>query len=207
MRIGLVVDGQAEFRSLGSIFSRIDSESTFLKPLYADMQPNAAPAKIVKATRTHLQVFAKKRVDRVVVCLDHEHRPECPCDWAHELEREFEVAIQGLELQEVLVVLKMRMYENWLVSDIDTLKVMRSRFSITNAHEKQVLPDRADSADATHILKAAAQKVAYNKVNDAVAIMKLFDPYAGAVNSRSLRKFLRTLNCKKYSNQSRRPAA
>lgn len=205
MKIGIIVDGQAEYRSLQGICQRVDTDYTVLKPLYADMQPNAVPAKIVRSAQTHLQIFAAKKVDRVIICLDQENRAACTPAWARILERAFAASRARTGINEIIVVLKVRMYENWLVSDVNALKTLGARFLITAAHEKQIVPNRADTANATQILKDAAQKVAYHKVRDAVSVGRVFDPYRGAANSRSFRKFLRMIGCKRYSDQSREP--
>lgn len=104
------------------------------------------------------------------------------------------------------VVMKARMFENWLVADVDALKKKSGRFKVTSAHESRIVPNKADSVDAVRILKNAAIKSPYHKINDAVSLMAVFDPYKGAANSRSLRRLLRLLECQHYLEQSKMPA-
>ncbi|MGO9903074.1 MAG: hypothetical protein ACLP0J_26085 [Solirubrobacteraceae bacterium] len=52
----------------------------------------------------------------------------------------------------VYVVVKVRMFENWLVADYDALAAQRGRFKSSVADRNRVQPNRADAADAAAIL-------------------------------------------------------
>jgi Domain of unknown function (DUF4276) len=201
----MIVDGQAEFRTLRSIFPRIRTRATLMGPLWADLQPGGGIPKIVRAASPALKALASKGAQRILILLDHENRPQCVPTWRAALEAAFDRASRNAGVADVKVVLKVRMYENWLISDPAAIKSMPRRFNLSNAHESQIAPDRADRADALHILKTAARGVEYHKVRDAMALMAKFDPYVGAGNSRSFRRFLRLLGCNEYAAQSRVP--
>ena len=189
MRIGMIVDGQAEFRSLPKMFSRINTRSTLIRPLYADIQPKARPEKIVRAIWPSVHVLARKQVRHILVLLDHERRSECVPNWRDTLESALSDKCGGMGIENIKVVMKVQMYENWLVSDPTAVRKKMARFSLSEAHVKKVSPNKADHADAIKILKEAAQGSSYAKIKDAVGIMEKFDPYVGAANSRSFRRF------------------
>jgi Domain of unknown function (DUF4276) len=205
MKIGIIVDGQAEYRSLQRMLPRIDTNNDFIKILYADVQPRARTAKVVLAALPAIRVLGRKGARRILLLLDHDNRPVCIARWRTELEDALVTPCRINGVVEVSVVLKAEMYENWLVSDPRAIKSMPQRFSLSDAHERQISPDRADRVDATRILKATAQGAEYHKINDAVRIMSRFDPLIGARNSRSFRCFLRTAGSRTYSGQSRMP--
>ena len=81
MKIGMIVDGQAEYRSLAKTFPRIETDDQLLNPLYADIQPKARPEKLVRAALPSLRLLAKKRAQLILIILDHENRPECVPNW------------------------------------------------------------------------------------------------------------------------------
>jgi hypothetical protein len=200
------VDGQAEFRSLAYIFSRIKTNDILMSPLYADLQPRAHKSKLVRAGLPAIRILARKGVQRIIILLDHEGRVMCIPKWGAELEAAFAGPCRENGVVDVKVVLKAQMYENWLVSDPRAIKEMPRRFRLSNAHERQISPNRADTVDAVRILKSSALETEYHKISDAVKIMNRFDPLVGASNSRSLRRFLRLAGCPIYKGQSKIPA-
>ncbi len=203
MKIGVIVDGQAEQYSLGAFYERIETQSTIFKPLYADIQPNSNPKKILRKALPVIRILAKKDVDRVIICLDREQRLDCVPLWREQLEALIQPAALNEGVGEAHIVLKDRMFENWLVSDVTVFKKLRGRFEFTDAHVQQVSPNKADRVDATKLLKKVTKRPGYHKVNDASKIMNHFDPYQGASNSRSLRRFLRLLGCSVYADNSK----
>jgi hypothetical protein len=205
MKIGMIVDGQGEFRSLAKIFRRVRTEHILLSPLYADLQPKAGTLKLVRAALPAVRVLAKKGAQRVLIILDHEDRPECVPSWRSRLEAAFNQPCKNAGVVEVRVVLKVQKYENWLISDPGAIKSMPQRFNLSNGNKSEIAPNKADRADGMRILKASAQGAEYHKVQDAVALMDKFDPYVAAGNSRSFRRFLRLLGCRSYAGQSRMP--
>jgi len=201
VRIGMIVDGEAEYRSLSKLFSRIQISSTLLSPLKADIQPLAPVTQIAGAVKSRLKILAAKNVDLAIVLLDRESRPDC-CGAMAEAIR---VAITKMSASpRVAVVIKNRMFENWLIADCDALEQLRARFTVRPGQRQQIAPDKADSADGVSLLKAMVRQKDYNKVKDAVRIMSVAIPERLASNSRSFRRFLRILGHPAYRLQSRR---
>src|SRR5262245_28913133 len=86
MRIGLIVDGEAEYRSIRSVLDRVETPEDFIGVRLADIQPLAATREqIVRAVRHRMVELAYRRADRVIVLVDLETRQDCPGDWADDL--------------------------------------------------------------------------------------------------------------------------
>jgi hypothetical protein len=203
MRIGMLVDGQAEFRAMPLLIPRIDSPHTLLSPLYADIQPNAPISQVVGAVRCKLPILAAHRADALVVLVDREQRPDCPGELAAAVEQELLECCTQAGVGTVGVVIKNRMFENWLVADTRALGQMRKRFAFPDRAFDQIR-GRADSVDAADLLKRHAAKRAYDKISDAMKVLHTSEPLRMAENSRSFRRFLRRLECPLYREQSRR---
>jgi hypothetical protein len=203
MRIGIIVDGQAEFRSLPKFISKVGSPYTILSPVYADIQPFAPAKQIARTVKGRLPVL--KSPDRVLVLMDLENRDVCPAGWAKEVETALNYTCSEAGTPLLAVVVKVSCFENWLVSDVDAFDHMRRRFSITTGVARTIVPDGADRIDAQELLCKAVKGRRYDKVQDAIQIMGIADPIAMARNSRSLRRFLRLLGCPTYREQSRSP--
>ena len=204
-KVGIIVDGQAEFFSLSQIYKRIDTKNQLLSLKKADLQPGAPVKKNAKRARSALTLLARKGAKRVIVLLDFEDASGCPGKRKNALEDAVSAVGHAVGISEVFVVYKNRMYENWLVSDTQALKALPGRFSIKNADTSNIEPNKADNCDAMCILKSAAQTEDYSKVSDAARIMELLDPYRAAKNSRSFRRFLRVVGCAKYQKGSLHP--
>lgn len=205
MKIGIIVDGKAEFKSLSGITKKTNTAASILKPLYADIQPHASVKRIVSAAMSSIKILKNRKVDEIVVLLDNENRNECLCSWRSDLEDQFEEIIRDLLPLKVHVVIKVQKFENWLISDPEVFSRL-AEFTITKSMHGKICPDKADNADALSVLKSAKKLVPYSKVRDAEAIIGKLDLYRGAKNSRSLRRFLRVLRCSTYSSQSKKPA-
>jgi hypothetical protein len=206
MRFGVVVDGQAEFRSLPEIFPRIDTPFTLLAPLYADIQPFAPVSQIVGAVRSKLPILRSRRAERVLVLLDRETRPVCPGAWAREVETALNNGCAEASIRQFHVVIKNTCFENWLIADTAALARMPKRFVLSRTVLRSVSPNKADHVSAQRILVSAAQGEAYSKTTDAVRIMKIAQPLAIAANSRSFRRLLRKFHHPSYLDQSFDPA-
>ncbi len=202
MKIGLIVDGQAEFRSLPQLYKRLNTPHQLLTPLYADIQPFAPLLQIARTVQAKAPIFAGKGAELIIILVDRETRRICPGQWA----RDLAVALNNSRGNGIgyrfAVVVKNSCYENWLISDPAAFKQLPRRFKTPT-----LAANNADQVDAQAILKAAAQGSSYSKINDAVAIMGHADPLAMAANSRSFRRLLREIENPKYLDQSRQPAA
>jgi len=104
------------------------------------------------------------------------------------------------------VVMKNRMFENWLVSDLVAFSNQGARFRVTGGMRSAVEPNRADGADALAWLKRACIGASYAKVEDAKRILGRADPVRMAQNSRSFRRLMRVVRHPVYLTQSRRPS-
>lgn len=203
MKIGVVVDGQAESQSLRRILPKIKAPGRQLTDVaYAAMQPFAPPAQIARKAVAGLRILKAKGVKSFVVLLDCEDASRCPV----ELARQIEQALAKLEWPGVDVVVKTLKFENWLIADVDALRRMPARFRVTKRFERRVAPNKADNVvDAAAELGRLCQGAAYHKRNDPLEIAKHQEPRRIAANSRSFRRFLRVVGCRKYSKQSRSP--
>lgn len=206
MRIGVIVDGQAEFRSLSALFRKIVSpQNSLLAPIYADIQPHAPLPQIVGTIKNKLPILRAKAVGMVLVLLDRENRSVCPGDWAHQIESALQGHCHSAGCGTVRAIVKETCYENWLVADTSVFRRMPRRFSISSRALDSINHNRADRVDAQSILEHAALVRAYDKIDDSVRIMGLADPQEIANNSRSFRRLLRVIGYPAYKDQSMIP--
>ncbi|HYC93384.1 MAG TPA: DUF4276 family protein [Thermoanaerobaculia bacterium] len=203
MRLGFVVDGEAEYRSLPRLFASIGVNNVLLTPLKADIQPLAPIGQIAASVKPAIKILMAKRVDRAIVLLDRETRDECPGGFAASLADTLARVCPGPSFD---VVVKNRQFENWLVADPDALSAQIGRFRLTDGQRRQIVPNKADTIDALALLKIVVRQHDYEKVKDAVRIMSHATAANMAENSRSFRRFLRVVGHPAYSTQSRRPA-
>lgn len=203
MRIGLIVDGQAELYALPQITQRLGTPHVVLPPLRADIQPTSTASQIARAVKTPLRIlFDTRRVDRAVIVLDHESRTECPGIWATTLM----ATVHGqFGPRDIVVVVKNRTFENWLVADVEAVKAIAGRFKLSKAIAKSISTGNADSTNGLRVLRDAAHGAPYQRVNDAVRILSKARPEEIARCSRSFRKFLRVLGHPKFKTQSAVP--
>jgi len=205
MRFGPIVDGQAEFFSLPKLIPRIPGNHIILRPLRADIQPYSPIPRIVQAVKSRLHIHASKGADVALVVLDRESRMDCPGEWGQRLESALRVGCAGCGIDRFKVVVKNRMFENWLISDPHAIAGMTSRFKLTPNQIALIEPDKADEIDALAILRTAAIKKSYDKVQDAVRILKAANPVVMGKNSRSFRRLLHVVGSPPYQNQSKNP--
>lgn len=205
MRIGLIVDGQSEYRSLDLLLKRIEIPNVLVGVLLSNIQPHAPTPQIAKAMVGQIRILAHRQANMVIALIDREERPTCPGQWASEIAQALSrsYASYGIRFG---VVVKDTCYENWLISDTAVFRAMPRRFNMSSADIRRIAPNKADKVDAQAMLKGAAISEAYSKVEDAVRIMALADPLRMAANSRSFRKLLRELQHPKYKDQSLLPA-
>lgn len=209
MKVGLIVDGDAEFASLPHVLSRIDSKHEVLpRVLKAPVHPLGGPGKIARAVMPAVRIFvANKGVRKVVIILDREQQGECCGTVAEDITEAVSKLCKNDGLRvDVSVVLKDRTYENWLVSDPGALRASSGRFRVSAAFARKVQPNKADTVDAGKLIKTALSKGSYDKVEDGVRIMKAADPLRMGSNSRSFRRLLRVVGDRAYSKQSKLPA-
>lgn len=203
MKIGIVVDGREESQALKNLTQRLSRpDRQILSPRYADMQPKASPAQIVRAAIKQVRELINEDVERIFVLMDREDNEKCATEIKDEIERTFE----KFDYKQVKVVIKNRKFENWLIADLEALKKMPKRFNLTKSFRTSVEPNKADNVnDAEALLNTIAVKTNYHKRKDAAAITQHQNELRIALNSRSFRRLLRLLNHPHYSDQSKRP--
>lgn len=208
MKIGFIVDGEAEYRSLPSLLRQIERESqhVLLNPLLAKIQPLAHVPRIVAAVAPAIKILRGKHAQKIIILIDRENREVCPGAWAEEITHAL-TAKYGHDRKAVFgVVIKDACYENWLVADPSVFTKLPKRFSLSDTAIRKIQPNKADRIDAQKLIKDAARGDAYHKVADARQMMALADILGIAANSRSFRRFLRMLDHPRYKDQSRNPA-
>ncbi len=194
MKIGLLVDGRAEYEALPHLLPRLGSPHVLLNPLLCDIQPYSSPGQIALAASKRFAILLPKGVTLIVILLDKERRQECTGDLVQAIEREARARLAALKSAvDVRVVFKVPMFENWFVADPEALRGIAGRFEKVERIAKQVTPGRADAVDALGLLKACSKDRTFDKPRDAAAICKVLDPERAAANSRSFRKMLKEL--------------
>lgn len=200
MKIGLLVDGRAEYYSLPFILPRLGSPHQVLAPLVCDIQPFASPAQMALAASKRFPILLAKAAESIVILIDKESRPDCTVELVQAVEREARLRLQDFSSTvDLHVVFKVSMFENWLVADPDALSGLPGLFQHVERIEKQVSSGRADAVNALDLLKTCSKQRSYDKVAGAVAICKQLNPIRAAGNSRSLRKLLKVLECPQES--------
>ncbi len=141
----------------------------------------------------------------VVVVLDRERQRDCPGLLASRIQLECERLATSCGGMSIQVAMKDRTFENWLVADLEALRVQPARFRVTAAMERAVSPDRADRCDAMTILRRAVVRGSYNKIEDSARICSRIDIMRLAANSRSFRHFLHVFGHAAYNANCRNP--
>jgi hypothetical protein len=208
MKIGFIVDGEAEYRSLPSLLRQIERESqhVLLNPLLAKIQPLAHVPRIVAAAAPAIKILRGKHAQKIIILLDRENREVCPGAWAVEITRALAEKYGDYGGVAFGVVVKDSCYENWLVADTSVFTKLPKRFALSDAAVRKIQPNKADRIDAQKLIKDAARGDAYHKIADARQIMALAHILGIAANSRSFRRFLRMLDHPRYRDQSRNPS-
>jgi len=203
LKIGIIVDGDAESQALKLLTRRVEIKDTqLLDPLYANMQPKDAPGQIARAAKRQIDILIAKGADKIIVLIDREDNRKC----ADEIAGEIETAFDRLGCANTTVVIKNRKFENWLIADVGVFRKLKARYKVTKSFETAVVPNKADSvADAEALLNQIVVKVVYHKRRDAAQITGLQKVAEIGKNSRSFRRFLRVVGYSTYTNQSKNP--
>jgi len=206
MRIGVIVDGMGEVNSLPKLFeNHLNARpNTILNPIYADMQPWADPPQIARVVAEKAPVLLSRRVNLIVILIDHEQRRECTPRWAVMLSTAIRSACAHLDTCLYEVVVKDSCYENWLISDPAAFRAINRRFDPGRIPAMSG-NNGADRPGAENILNHAAIPPPYHKVKDPPRILLHADPLRMAANSRSFRRFLRVVGHPRYAHQSKVP--
>ncbi|QWV94885.1 DUF4276 family protein [Geomonas oryzisoli] len=203
MKIGIIVDGQAESQALRFIVDKIKIAGTqIVAPLYSDLQPRATPHQIVRSACGKIEILNAKNVDQIVLLIDLDDRRECHVAFADSINK----AISDMKLPNITAVVKNKCFENWLIADHNGISKMVNRFKLSQAFINSVCKNKADNVlKAEELINSIANKTKYKKGIDSVEMSKCVDPMNIALNSRSFRRFLRVIGHSKYSTQSKQP--
>jgi hypothetical protein len=207
MRIGIVVDGVAEYSSLTALFDALQgaTSNTLVGISKANIQPLAPPPVIAKAAAKSVRALTTKDAGLAVVIFDRETRDECCGRLAVEVEKHLRRECSNVPIK-VEVVLKDRTFENWLLSGIaDAVSPNGTRLAVPPAVERQLAPNKSDSVDGLTVIKRCINGE-YDKVKDARKILERSPVPTMAQNSRSFRKFLAALGHPDYTEQTKQPA-
>lgn len=204
MRISILTEGVSEFKSLPLLYSqihaKISTRSQIVKTLKVNVQPDAAYGQIVASCRPNLAI-AQRISDRVIVLLDREQQQQCPGELAERLENEF----NKIASVPVRVALKDRMYENWLLADLDSLRSYPARYAVDSSAQRKICPNKADSVDGLSEIKRLVKNGDYSKTSDSDKICRKADIEKIAANSRSFRHFLHLVGHEAYRDACRFP--
>jgi hypothetical protein len=205
--IGLIVDGEAEYRSLPLLLPRLGLPSQILQPpLTIAANCNVPIGHIVRAAATRFPILASRGATAAALLIDRETNQECPGILAARITAALRPSCTPGAIRQITVVIKNSKFENWLVADVDAVTSLRRRFRLGTSAVRSIRPNKADSTDALELLKRAAIRTQYDKVTDAMRIMGIADGMLMAGNSRSFRRFLRIAGHPAYRQQSRQPA-
>ncbi len=208
MRIGIIVEGRAEYESFPFVISRCKyTKNTILNPLFCNVDPQASlPLIAEKIASKRFNILKAKGVNRIVVLLDKEEYDRPICKTVSKLETELRKRQKKYGLKaEIYVVLKVNCLENWLLSDFSCIKSYPKRFLDYKNILKDVRNKPSDNLNAEKILKKALGHNSYDKIGDAMRICQKIDIFRAAQNSRSFRRFLRVLEIPPYIEQSKNP--
>lgn len=191
-RIAIVTEGDSEVASLPLLREQLEhrTHNQIVGHFKVAVPPDAAVAVVGRACAKLIRVAEAKRPDRVVFVLDRETQQECPGGIAASITAEIR---RHCAFDDIRVVLKNQVYENWLLADLEALRAQPARFVVSHTLVGAVEPNRADSAQALRLIKSAVVSGHYDKVADSKRIMSRADVTRALLHSRSFRHFLHAL--------------
>ena len=200
MKIGVIADGVAEVVALKELFRRINIDRVSVcDPLYADMQPHSTAGQIFKAAEGRLAILNGRGCNKIIILIDREDRQDCPGEMAGSIASAFH--FNGHK--NVVVVVKNRAFENWLVADMSALRATAARkYEIREGLIDRIRNSGADNVSAINLLENCVRG-GYSKRRDAIEICKIVDPTVVAENSRSFRRLMRVMGDARYRHQSK----
>ncbi|MBH0780005.1 DUF4276 family protein [Nocardia bovistercoris] len=201
MKIAILTEGKSEFKSLPRLYPQIKEKlpkkTQIMKPLLVNAAPDGPPGQLVAACRGPLRIVGIDGAARAILLLDRERQSAHPGEIAQTIEKELH---KNSDIP-IDVAIKDRMFENWLIGDLDALRAQPARFKVTPALARKVEPNKADSVDALAELKRAAIGIQYDKIADGDRISGRTQVEQVAKHSRSFRHFLHLLGYETYRNQ------
>lgn len=206
MRVSIITEGVSEYSSLPLIRDQLRSRtgSVISTPLKVNVAPDAPPIVVARECKSRVLIArASQRANLILVLLDREQQEQSCGAIATSIREALGRTCGGAS--DIAVVVKDRLFENWLIADLDALRSQPRRFSVTPAMQRAVEPNRADRAPAMALMKRAVNGD-YDKVKDSARILERMNVGSAAQHSRSFRHFLHVLGDSQYSTQCREPA-
>ena len=204
-KVAIITEGVSEYRSLPKLYRQLAERTgnSLLHPTRVSVSPDASPEIIARNCSTHIKLAMAQRAELVVVLLDREVQAAPAGDLAAAIE----LALRRCTPVniDIYVVLKDRMYENWLISDLEALRSQPGRFKVTAALVRAVEPNKADTCNAMALIKRATIGDSYDKVPDSVRICQRLDVGRASKHSRSIRHFLHVLGDPVFEGECKRP--
>jgi hypothetical protein len=206
LKTAVIVEGLGEYKGLPHLLRKLHERGkhSHLAPVKIPITPNSPTPKIARECVKVMKVAAARGATRAVVLVDREQANCCPGRIASDLEGE--ITRQFGPSLEVLVVVKDRMFENWLIADIQALRSQPGRYSIKKSFASKIEPDKADRCDALKLLNSVTKKDSFQKIDDAVRICERMDISSAAQNSRSFRHFLHVMGDPEFARQCKNPS-
>ncbi|WP_084494931.1 DUF4276 family protein [Nocardia shimofusensis] len=206
MKIAILTEGKGEFKTLPNLYpqikSRLPKKTQVMKPMMVHAAPDGPVGQLVTACRTPLKLAIAEKADKAILLIDREQQAERP----GEIAAEIQAALRKVTDLQVDVAIKDRMFENWLISDLNALRAQPARFTVTPALVNKVEPNKADSVNALELLKkTVAPGRDYDKIIDGERISTRAQVELMAKHSRSFRHFLHLLGYEAYREQCLRP--
>lgn len=189
MKIGVLTEGRGEVPALPRLYAQLRTAGhQLLNPLFVDVPPMASPALIANRAKARVNSVLARDADRAILILDRETDPTDPVTRATEICR----ALGNLCHGDVVVVMKDRCVENWLIADPAAFS---SQSALFPKHQKVQYPKgRADSQDAIRLIKAALGSTSYDKVQHPARIFAQSDVSTMRVNSLSFDRFVAAIS-------------
>jgi hypothetical protein len=164
-RIGLVVEGETEYRALPLLLQHLGL-STTSPSIFHGQSVNASVQDLVKyRLLTHARTQLAKKASQVIVVLDRETRPESADVFGKALAKELRRQLRGCESEHaarrVFVAVADRRFENWLLADPEG--VSKSKLLGKKANLVGRVACHADDRDALEVLREAIARGWYNK--------------------------------------------
>jgi hypothetical protein len=204
MKIGIIVEGSAEYLGLTEILKKIEIPGTsIIRPAFVSLEPkDPKPDRIIYNAHNHIETLRYKGAERIVILLDLEDQP-CPVTRAQTLRAAFHA--EGYT--DIEVVIKQSCFENWLIADETLFQKQKTKLFQAPEGYSRKIANRADALDAEAELKRMKTPGEnFRKGKHGHELAKKAEPLHMAQNSRSFRKFLRALGHPAYAAQSKRPA-
>jgi hypothetical protein len=111
--------------------------------LKCDIQPFATPAQMALAASKKFQILLTRGAESIVVLIDKETRPDCTVELVHVVELEARELLREMStIVDIQVVLKVSMFENWLIADPDALAGLTGLFEMSSGWRSRSRDER-----------------------------------------------------------------